>query len=153
MANALPDDVVGAGVIIELGAGTGPVTAALLRRGVPPSDLYVVEKQPQLAKDLTDRFPEAHVLCCGADEVTSVVDGPARAIVSSLPFRSLPHDVCVSISREIERALAPGGLYVQFTYALFGDLPFAPDGFEPVTSSIVWPNIPPAKVVVLRKPA
>lgn len=153
MACALPDEVVGSGSIVELGAGTGPVTEALLRRGVPPRDLFVVEKQSALADALKFRFPDTRVVCCSADSLTSILSVRARAVVSSLPFRSLPEDVCVSISREIDRVLAPGGLYIQFTYALLGKLPFAPSGFEPVRSSIVWLNIPPAKVVVLRKPA
>lgn len=152
MAAPVSGDVTARGCVVELGAGTGPVTAALLGRGVPADRLFVVEKMEPLAAQLAARFPSARVLCCSADDLSSRVDGPVAAVVSSLPFRSLPHEVCLSINAEIERLLMPGGIYVQFTYALFGALPFAPQSFEHVGSSCVMLNIPPAKVVVLRKP-
>jgi phospholipid N-methyltransferase len=53
---------------------------------------------------------------------------------------------------ETERILAPGGLFVQFTYALLGEMPFVPKSFRKVRSKIVLRNMPPAKVEVFRKP-
>lgn len=40
------------GYVVELGAGTGVVTAALLRRGISPERLIVVEKSKHLANML-----------------------------------------------------------------------------------------------------
>jgi phosphatidylethanolamine/phosphatidyl-N-methylethanolamine N-methyltransferase len=142
------------GCLIELGAGTGPVTEALLRRGVPPSKLIVVEKSESLALCLRNRFRDVNVVCCSAEDLglnTSGI-GPVSAVVSSLPFRSLPHTVSVAIMSEAERVLSPGGLFVQFTYALFGKMPFIPKTFRKVSSKIILRNIPPAKVEVFRKP-
>lgn len=153
MAMAVPSEAIGSGPIVELGAGTGPVTAALISRGVPQEDLYVVEKSDALASGLAERFPRARVLCRSAAEIADELPGPARAVVSSLPFRSLPLDVCRDIMEELDRVLAPGGLYIQFTYALFGALPFAPANYENVRTAFAPLNVPPAKVVVLRKPA
>lgn len=153
MAEAAMSAVGMDGLIIELGAGTGPVTEALLRNGIPPDRLIVVEKQEKLAEMLRARFPSARVLCRSADDLADVVDGsPVAAVVSSLPFRSLPEQVCTSIMSEVERMLSPDGLYIQFTYALLGELPFAPRSFEKLRSAVVWLNMPPAKVVVFRKP-
>jgi phosphatidylethanolamine/phosphatidyl-N-methylethanolamine N-methyltransferase len=142
------------GYLVELGAGTGPVTEALLRMGVPPSRLIAVEKSAPLAYCLKNRFAGVHVLCCPAEELGSRLDGrgPVRAVVSSLPFRSLPAAVSVGIMREAERILAPGGLFVQFTYALLGEMPFVPRTFRKVRSKIILRNMPPAKVEVFRKP-
>lgn len=152
MAGAIPREMIGSGKIVELGAGTGVVTKAIFGRGVSVRDLYVVERSSHLADMLSMRFPGAQVLCRSADDIAGEIAGPVRAVISSLPFRSLPEDLCVSIMKEIERILAPGGLYVQFTYALLGPLPYAPPGFEEVGSSLTLFNVPPAKVVVLRKP-
>lgn len=153
MARLVSLDPNGSGVVLELGAGTGPVTAALVRRGVPQSRLWIVERMPHMASELSDRYPDAHVLCCSADDVAHrLPDAPVAYVVSSLPFRSLPPDLCVSIMDEIDRVLAPGGLYIQFTYALIGALPYVPPSFEPYQTSYTVLNIPPAKVAVFRKP-
>ena len=154
MASAISPTLIRSGRFVELGAGTGPVTEALLRHGVPPERLYVVEKSSALAECLSERFPNVNVLCCSANSIRNRIgDGPpVKAVVSSLPFRSLPEDVSRSIMAEVERILAPGGLYIQFTYALVGEMPFVPPGFRKLRSRIVLRNVPPAKVEVFRKP-
>ncbi len=141
------------GLVVELGAGTGPVTEALLSHGVPRDRLLVVEKSEPLAETLTKKFPGVDVRCGGAEELESMASGRSiRAVVSSLPFRSLPHEVSVSIMNVIGRTLSPGGLYVQFTYALVGEMPYVPKDFRKVRMRFVLCNIPPAKVEVFRKP-
>lgn len=154
MASIVSPALIKSGRFIELGAGTGPVTEALLRHGVPPERLYVVEKCDSLAISLSKRFPNVNVLCCSAAEIHGTIgDGPpVKAIVSSLPFRSLPHDVSEAIIAEIERTLVPGGLFVQFTYALLGEMPFVPPNFRKLRSQVVLYNLPPAKVEIFRKP-
>ena len=49
------------GPVVELGGGTGPITAALLEVGIPPGQLYVIEREPQLHRHLQLRFPGVHV--------------------------------------------------------------------------------------------
>jgi phospholipid N-methyltransferase len=79
-------------------------------------------------------------------------DVKIRAIISSLPFRTLPSDVGSAIMSEIETVLSPGGLYVQFTYALVGKMLYVPPTFRKLRSQFVLYNLPPAKVEVFRKP-
>lgn len=152
MANAVPLRRL-RGQVLELGAGTGPVTRALLRRGVPKERLVVIEKSEALALCLRDAFPETNVLCCGAEELDCHIDRsiPVEAIVSSLPFRSLPKEVTQAIMNQIGTILAPGGLYIQFTYALLGEIPMLPPHFRKVRSRVIFKNIPPAKVEVFQK--
>lgn len=152
MAEAISPSIIKSGYLVELGAGTGSVTEALLGGGVPPERLVVVEKSEPLALCLRERFPQANILCCGAEEIAARTGRPVRAIVSSLPFRSLPRAVCETIMTEVEDILAPGGIFVQFTYALVGEMPFVPKSFRKLRSSVVICNIPPAKVEVFRKP-
>lgn len=154
MAQAVPLDLLDAGICVELGAGTGPVTKALLLHGVPPERLFAVEKSEALAACLAERFTGVNVLCCGAEEISGYLAGrpPVRVVVSSLPFRSLPASVCDAIMTEVAALLVPGGVFVQFTYALFGEMPFVPAEFEKLCSNVVVCNLPPAKVEVFRKP-
>ena len=44
---ALDAAVPGSGPVLELGAGTGPVTEALIETGCPVDQLVVVEREPQ----------------------------------------------------------------------------------------------------------
>jgi phospholipid N-methyltransferase len=154
MAGAVSPRMAKNGVFVELGAGTGPVTEALLKRGIPAERLIVIEKSPALAECLHERFPHIDVRCCGAEEMSACLPDGTRvsAIVSSLPFRSLPREVSVSIMREVEDTLSLGGIFVQFTYALVGKMPFIPAEFRRVRTRLVPFNIPPARVEVWLKP-
>ena len=50
------------GPIIELGPGTGPVTQALVQRGIDPKRLVLVEFDPDFCRLLRSRYPAATVV-------------------------------------------------------------------------------------------
>ena len=50
------------GPVIELGPGTGPVTEALVRHGVDPARLILVEFNPDFCRLLRTRYPAATVV-------------------------------------------------------------------------------------------
>src|SRR5690349_10261306 len=50
-----------AGTVLELGPGTGAVTAALLERGVDADRLILVERDPDFVRLLRKRFPGLRV--------------------------------------------------------------------------------------------
>ena len=50
------------GLVVELGGGTGVITAALLAHGIAPARLVVVEQSAALADHLRRRFPDVCVL-------------------------------------------------------------------------------------------
>lgn len=141
------------GIVAELGAGTGAVTEALLAAGIPRDRLIVVEKSPQLFEFLENKFPGVDVRCRAAEELEDIAgSSPVRAIVSSIPFRSLPNEASLAIMNAVERTLAPRGVFVQFTYALVGRMPFVPESFRLKKRRFVLLNIPPAKVEAFGKP-
>src|SRR3546814_8963089 len=111
------------GPVVELGGGTGPVTAALLGAGIPPEQLYVIEREPQLHRHLMLRFPKVHVLCGDAAVLTKLLHPlgvhEAAAVVSSLPLLSMKRSVQRAILSESFALLAPGAPLIQFTYGLF----------------------------------
>lgn len=140
------------GLVVELGAGTGVVTAELLRRCVPAQRLILVERAPALVGLLRRRFPDLTVLCGDAADLRRMLArlpefNPRRVshIVSSLPLRSLPPAKVDGILREVGHALQYGGHLVQYTYAL-ASRNWTPPGFEIRRSALVWRNVPPARV-------
>lgn len=149
--------------VVELGAGTGPVTQALMA-ALPSASLIAVELEGSLAARLRTRFPGLDVRQAPASNVLDALD-PASleplpstnrlvrtAVVSSLPFRSLPALVCEQTIASVCRFLIrhPGSHFVQFTYQPRAPFP-APTGFEWSRVGFVWRNVPPAGVWVLRQ--
>ena len=137
--------------VVELGAGTGPVTKELRRR-LPDASLVAVEMQPGLAQQLRNKFSGLDVRQDLAQEVLDGLVYPDPvAVVSSLPFRSLPQgmreDTIASIERFLRRA--PGSRLVQFTYQPRAPFKASVD-FRWHKVCSVWRNAPPAGVWVLR---
>jgi phosphatidylethanolamine/phosphatidyl-N-methylethanolamine N-methyltransferase len=143
------------GPVIELGPGTGPVTEALLQRGVDQSRLVLVEFNPAFCRILRARYPEATVLQGDAYNLRRVVGGvleePAAAIVSGLPLVTKPLNVRTQLIRQAFDVLAPGAPYIQFTYAMVPPIPKRLCGCTPKGSELIWMNVPPARVWVYRR--
>lgn len=143
------------GLVLELGGGTGAITAALLERGVPPERLIVLERDPALARHLEERFSALKVIFGDASHLASLlarVGGGARiaTVVSSLPMISLSKDESRVIGAQICAVLAPGGALVQYTYQMGVPHDRLPCCLELACFDRVWINMPPARVEVYR---
>lgn len=143
------------GIVLELGPGTGVVTAALLQQSISPDHVVAVERSSQLAGILKSRFPQIHTICGDAADLSSLLNNywngsppPVQAVVSSLPLRSLPKNTVVSIIDQLHQLLGKSGRFIQFTYDLRSQY-FEPlASFKRASSKIVWLNFPPARVDV-----
>ncbi|MFT3778770.1 MAG: methyltransferase [Ottowia sp.] len=150
-----------AGLVVELGGGTGVITSALLARGVAPERLVVIERSAALADLLARRFPQVGVIHGDAAELARLhaqgllppgADGaplPIDCIVSGLPLLSIPPPARQHILRAGVQALAPHGRLLQFTYALRGASPWQDAGLARLHSERVLANLPPARIDVL----
>ena len=72
-AMAAEIDPAAPGAVIELGGGTGSITAALLLRGIPPKDLVVIEREPSLCEVMRARFPDIQIICGDARELEKIL--------------------------------------------------------------------------------
>lgn len=140
------------GLVLELGAGTGVVTEALLQHGIAKDQLVVVERSVTLANHLQKRFPDIKVIQGDAGEITKFIDNnaPILAIVSSLPLRSLPPQLVQNISKEFDTLLKDGGKLIQFTYSWRQSHGHSSEHLRRIYTKKVWLNIPPARVEVFR---
>jgi phosphatidylethanolamine/phosphatidyl-N-methylethanolamine N-methyltransferase len=151
-------DPLSQGPIIELGPGTGVITDALLRRGIVPSRLFLVEYDRSFCKLLARRFPGVHILGGDAyrlgERMQDIPDGPAAAIVSSLPLLMKPERQRCALLAEAFEHLAPGAPFIQFTYGPVSPIPrdkYSGPSFTAEVSAPVWLNLPPARVWVYRR--
>ncbi len=143
----------GDGLILELGAGTGSVTEAMLQRGIDPQRLVVVELSSSLAAHLRRRFPHLRIIEGDAIHLRELLAQDYQrvdAVISGLPLRSLPPNTVYRLMRHYERLLRQRGILVQFTYDLRPSPRQFPRQFTPVSTKIIWQNVPPAKVLVFR---
>jgi phosphatidylethanolamine/phosphatidyl-N-methylethanolamine N-methyltransferase len=144
------------GPVIELGPGTGPVTDALVRRGIEQERLVLVEYNPEFCRLLARRFPRATVVQGDAYDIAEtlrgIVEEPAAAVVSSLPLFTKPLAARRALIEEAQGLMHPDAPFVQFTYHMVPPVP--PDGrrFAARASERVWLNFPPARVWVYRQP-
>lgn len=137
------------GLVLELGAGTGSITSALLARGVAPDRLLVVERSAVLAAHLRRRFPAIRVIEGDARQLNTLVGdqgGQLRAVVSGLPFRTMPSAVVAEIKEQIRQLLPVGTVFVQFTYDLSRPSVQMEEALQRVGTRVVWRNLPPARV-------
>ncbi len=154
MARAV--DPHGAGPIVELGPGTGPITQALLKRGVKPSRLLLVEFDESFCRLLRQRFPGVKVVQADAyalrDSVHAILGEPAAAVVSSLPLLNKPDAQRLSLLEDAFALMRPDGRFVQFTYGMNSPVPRdAAVDYEADVSTPVWFNLPPARVWIYRR--
>jgi phosphatidylethanolamine/phosphatidyl-N-methylethanolamine N-methyltransferase len=146
------------GHVIELGAGTGEVTRALLAAGIPPERLALIEREPELAAFLRRHFAGPRIVEGDAIRLPKLLaeQGVASvaAVVSSLPLLSLPAEVVNGIVHGVFEALPRGGALVQFTY---GPSPPVPKALREELRLVgtggkrIWRNVPPAVVWTFRR--
>ncbi len=107
------------GPVLELGAGTGVFTRALLARGVREDDLTLLEFGGDFFRTLSVRFPRARVLQMDAARLGRhdlYAPQGLGAVVSGLPLLSMPPRKVMAILSGAFDYLHPAGGFYQFTY-------------------------------------
>ncbi len=149
-------DFESASCIVELGAGTGPVTAELLQRINPDCRVVIVERDPDLCSRLRERFPEADIAEADAlnlndilasrniDTVDHIVCGLSLAW-----FKPADQHRILDTSR---RLLGSCGSFRQVTYMPLVQLPLYRRYFQQVEPHFVLRNMPPAGVYICHSP-
>jgi phosphatidylethanolamine/phosphatidyl-N-methylethanolamine N-methyltransferase len=147
--------------IIELGAGTGVFTRALLERGVAPADLLALDLNEVLCQYLHVQSPGVQVVCGDARELSSIATahgfldrGPVDAVISGLGLLLMTRKTQREVLEAAFSVLAPDGCFIQFTYGPLSpvsrDLLFDLD-LSVRRGGFAWWNLLPATVYVYRR--
>ncbi len=144
------------GTIVELGAGTGPITEGILARLQPFHRFVAVENDEDFCKVLRRRFPSLSLL---QSDATMIADPLQRMgiskvdyVISGLPSPNLPHRGIARLTKWLQSCLSPDGVFLQITVAPFLYKGFYDRLFEDVQYRMVWLNVPPGGVYRCRKP-
>ena len=144
MAEAVPD---GPGSIVEFGAGTGKITAALLDAGVPVEAIHSFEINPVFCDHLEREHPGLRVYRDRAENIDRFGIEDIKAVVSGLPLLSMDQGTQRRIVVGAFEHLRPGGVFIQFTY---GPVPPVKRIIRDelslgwTRSERIWGNVPPA---------
>ncbi len=143
----------GSGPILELGAGTGAVTEALIETGCAVDQLIVVENaDAELCGALARRFAGAagslhgDALELGGVLADARIPWPSlAAVLSGLPMRVVPRQAAVRCYAQAFRLMPAGGAIIQYTYGFRP--PVDPDeAVLKLDATFVgreWRNVPP----------
>src|SRR5215475_14407550 len=80
------------GPILELGPGTGVVTAALIERGIAPERITAIEYDPEFARLVKQRLPKVNVVRGNAFDLARTLGDekgdaePFAGVISGLPL-------------------------------------------------------------------
>lgn len=138
-------------VLVELGAGTGPITKVLAERARPDCKVIVIERDHDFAEILRDRYsklPNFDVIEGDCRDLATILAGRGIAqvdhIVSGLPVPSFPKDLQRDLMRIVKDVLAPDGMYHQITELPFLYWPLYRKFFREVRFQFEPRNFPPA---------
>lgn len=151
MASYVPQSKTG--YIVEIGAGTGVVTKEILKLGVAPDKIIVIEDSEHLVTLLVKRFPNIKIIHGNAVDLAKLLgeyQNKVDTIVSSLPWRILPPTTTEKIIQQIDQVLKKDGIYIQYTYAFKKSIFDRMKRYKKVHSKKVWFNLPPARIDVFQ---
>jgi len=153
MANCV--DPASEGPVVEIGPGTGPITQALVERGVAEDRLVLVEYSPQFCDLLSQRFPKATVVQGDAYALAKTLEGrladKAAAVVCGLPLLTKPERQRLDLLAQAFTLMQPDAAFIQFTYSLASPIPTKNAFFTWQASPRIWRNVPPARVWTYRQ--
>jgi phosphatidylethanolamine/phosphatidyl-N-methylethanolamine N-methyltransferase len=136
-------------VVLELGAGTGAVSRALLAAGVPAERLVVIEIVPAMAEHLRRALPGVQVICGDAFALEEALPqrwhGQVGTAICGIPLVLLPPARQRRFVEAVE-AVAPGRGFLLYTYCVTSPLPHARLGLDARREAWTPWNLPPASV-------
>lgn len=143
--------------VIELGAGTGTLTHAILERGVHPSDLHLIEQNEDFAAMLRRRFPQCTVVTGDAERLARHLQGlrgTVDFVISGLPLLLFTAARKARVLQQALTMLGRGGCIHQFTYGgrcSVGRVLLARYRLRASLLGVAALNIPPAFVYRLTR--
>jgi phosphatidylethanolamine/phosphatidyl-N-methylethanolamine N-methyltransferase len=146
-----------AGVLVELGAGTGPITRVIAEKARPDCKVIVLERDADFARILRERFqrfPNFDVIEGDVRDLAAILAdrgiGQVDTVISGLPVPSFPKDLQRELFRAVKAILAPGGTYNQITELPWVYWRFYRRFFDDVRFCFEPRNFPPAGAYFCR---
>jgi phosphatidylethanolamine/phosphatidyl-N-methylethanolamine N-methyltransferase len=136
-------------IVLELGAGTGVMARALLRAGLSPEQLVLVEIVPDMATHLRRALPGVTVIEGDARRLPSLLapalHGRIGTVICGIPLVLLPLGEQRRFIDAIA-AVAPGRGFLHYSYCVTSPLPWRKHRLAARREAWTPLNFPPASV-------
>ena len=149
--------VCAARTVVEFGPGTGGTTRALLRALPINGTLLSIEIDPQFSEMLRTEIDDERFIAHegSAAHIESALAGyklaAPDAVISGIPFSTMPEQLGTSILRAVWQSLAPGGRFIAYQVSNRVAV-LARDIFGRARMQVELLNIPPLRVYTWQKP-
>lgn len=142
--------------VVELGAGTGPITEVILEQAPPTSQVVIIERDADFCARLRERFPKADIVQADAVEVDRVLAergvDKVDHFLCGLPLPSFPREPAHKILDVVFRRLTDQGTFRQLTHMPYVYYQMYRRYFEKVRFHFVLYNLPPGGFYTCRLP-
>jgi phosphatidylethanolamine/phosphatidyl-N-methylethanolamine N-methyltransferase len=145
------------GALVELGAGTGPITRVIAAFARAQCRVIVVERDPDFARLLLERFgayASIEIVQGDARELAAILGdrgiGSVDHVVSALPVPSFRKSQRVDLFRAVGQVLSPEGTFNQITEIPWLYWGFYRRYFEDVRFVFEPRNLPPSGAYFCR---
>ena len=140
--------------VLELGAGTGVITKAILERGVAPHDLVSIEYASHFCDLLRKRFSGVDIRNGDVFELDTVLaDRRGQifdSVISAVPMLSFPLERRIALMRDLLSRVPRGRPVVQITHGPMSPLPAMPEIYTIAHFDFIMRNLPPAQLWLYR---
>ena len=137
--------------LLELGAGTGPITAVIAEKARPDCRIMALERDPDFVARMRERFadvPNVEVIEGDVRNLPEILSErgleSVDAVVSGLPIPSFPPELQQDVFENVSKVLKPGGPFSQITEMPWVYLRLYKKYFDNVRFKFEPRNIPPA---------
>ena len=140
--------------IVELGAGTGPITTELVRRARPGTKLIAIELDSDFCRRLREKFPTVDIVEGDARNLDAILGErgikEADHVISGLPLPSFRQRLREAILKASHSRLAGDGTFRQITNMPWVYYSMYQQYFRDVRFRFVPINFPPGGVYICR---
>lgn len=141
--------------VLELGPGTGSITKAILKTGLPSEKLFAVEYTPEFVAQLHVKFPKINLIHGDAFDLTKSLGSKNHQVfdcaISALPLLNFPLATRTAFIEDVLGRLPAGRPLIQFSYGPFAPVAAKLGYFTVERYDYVLRNLPPAQLWIYRR--
>lgn len=142
--------------VLELGAGTGVITKAILEYGLAPGKIVSVEFARHFYDDLLVRYPGVDFRHGDAFDLHTTLgdrrDDLFDCVISAVPLLSFSMEKRVALIEDLLTRLPAGRPVIQITYGPLSPVCAMPERYTISHFDFVLRNIPPAQLWIYKRP-
>lgn len=141
--------------VLELGPGTGVITKAILKRGLPPEKLYAIEYSDEFCEHLKMLYPRVNLIHGDAFNLNETLKPFGNiqfdSVISGIPLLNFPMQKRIDLLCDLLDRMPVGRPVMQISYGPMSPIIAKPERYHIQHFDFVVRNIPPAQLWIYRK--